>query len=91
MTAGLPAPDALSRISPLAIIAESRSIVGPTSSPQCQKVDIPHYEQWWREGKLPVEKLISHHIHFEDTNQAMDDLSGGKAQRQIILFDRPVD
>lgn len=91
VTAGLPAPDALSTISPLTITAEARSIVGSYLGSSVPKVDIPRYEQWWREGKLPVEKLISHHIRLQDINQAMDDLSSGKALRQIILFDDQAD
>lgn len=87
VTAGLPAPDAMANISPLKVTAEARSIVGSYLGSSLPQVDIPRYEQWWREGRLPVEKLITHHIRLEDINRAMDDLNDGKAIRQIIMFD----
>jgi alcohol dehydrogenase len=49
--------------------------------------DIPTYAQLWREGKLPVEELISSRIALADINQAMDQLADGKAVRQVIMFD----
>lgn len=84
VTAGLPAPDAFAEISPLKITAEARTIIGSYLGSSVPKRDIPRYEQWWREGKLPVEKLISARIELSDINQAMDDLADGKAVRQII-------
>ena len=49
-------------------------------------VDIPKYAQMWLDGKLPVEKLISHHIRLDDINEAMDELDQGRALRQVIEF-----
>ena len=49
--------------------------------------DIPKYAQLWREGRLPVEKLISSRIALEDINHGMDELADGKAIRQVITFD----
>ena len=49
--------------------------------------DIPQYEQMWREGKLPVEELVSGIVHLDDINAAMDTLADGKAVRQVIIFD----
>ena len=49
--------------------------------------DIPKYAQLWREGKLPVEELISDRIGLADINKAMDQLADGRAIRQIIMFD----
>ncbi|GAA1638980.1 hypothetical protein GCM10009806_05000 [Microbacterium flavum] len=48
--------------------------------------DIPTYAQLWREGRLPVEQLISDHIALDDVNAAMDALADGTALRQIIRF-----
>ena len=49
--------------------------------------DIPKYAQLWRDGKLPVEELISDRIALADINRAMDQLADGHAIRQIIMFD----
>jgi alcohol dehydrogenase len=49
--------------------------------------DIPAYVELWRQGKLPIEELISSRIKLEDINAAMDALEQGAALRQVILFD----
>ena len=49
--------------------------------------DIPRYAQMWREGRLPVEQLISSRIRLDEINDAMDQLADGKAIRQVIMFD----
>lgn len=89
VTVGLPAPDARSSIAPLGITAEARTIVGSYLGSAVPKRDIPTYAQLWREGKLPVEELISSRIPLNRINEAMDELADGQAIRQIIIFDHP--
>ncbi|UUL75392.1 alcohol dehydrogenase catalytic domain-containing protein [Pseudarthrobacter sp. Fe7] len=86
ITAGLPAPDALASIAPMTITGEARTIIGSYLGSAVPSRDIPKYAQLWREGKLPVEELITTHIALEDINQAMDQLADGKAVRQVIMF-----
>ncbi|KRE81882.1 alcohol dehydrogenase catalytic domain-containing protein [Arthrobacter sp. Soil763] len=87
VTAGLPSPDARAQLSPLTITAEARTIIGSYLGSAVPSRDIPKYAQLWREGKLPVEELISSRIALTDINQAMDQLADGKAVRQVIMFD----
>lgn len=87
VTVGLPSPAARSSIAPLGITAEARTIVGSYLGSAIPDHDIPVYAQMWREGRLPVEELVSGTIRLEDINQAMDDLADGKAVRQIIVFE----
>lgn len=87
VTVGLPSPSAEATISPLGITAEARSIIGSYLGSSVPSRDIPLYAQLWRDGKLPVEALISSTIRLADINTAMDDLADGLAIRQVILFD----
>lgn len=87
ITAGLPSPDSRAQLSPLTITAEARTIVGSYLGSAVPARDIPKYAQLWRDGKLPVEELISSRIALADINQAMDQLADGKAVRQVIMFD----
>ncbi|MET4048315.1 alcohol dehydrogenase [Rhodococcus sp. 1163] len=87
VTVGLPAPDARSSISPLGLVAEARTIIGSYLGSAVPERDIPKYAQLWREGRLPVEKLISSRIRLEDINYGMDELADGRAIRQVITFD----
>jgi alcohol dehydrogenase len=86
VTVGLPAPGALASISPLALVAGSRSIVGSYFGSAVPERDIPRYVDLWRAGRLPVERLISSRITLENINDAMDELAEGRAIRQLIEF-----
>lgn len=87
VTVGLPAPDAKSSVSPLVLVAEARTIIGSYLGSAVPSRDIPKYAQMWREGRLPVERLISSRIGLDDINRGMDELADGNAIRQVITFD----
>ncbi|XBH21223.1 alcohol dehydrogenase catalytic domain-containing protein [Jonesiaceae bacterium BS-20] len=87
VTVGLPAPSAEATIIPLGITAEARTIIGSYLGSAVPARDIPTYAQLWRDGKLPVEALISAKISLADINRAMDQLADGQAIRQVIMFD----
>ena len=86
VTVGLPAPGTMSQIEPLKITAEARQIIGSYLGSAVPAVDIPLYEEMWREGRLPLEKLITAHITLDQINEAMDELDAGRAVRQVIEF-----
>lgn len=86
VTVGLPAPGAMAAIEPLAITAQAKTITGSYMGSAVPSRDIPRYEQLWREGRLPVEHLVSSEIELADINEAMDRLANGTEIRQIIRF-----
>jgi alcohol dehydrogenase len=86
VTVGLPAPDAVAEISPLTLTAEARTIVGSYLGSAVPSRDIPRFERLWREGKLPLEELISGTISLDQVNEGMDRLADGLAVRQVIEF-----
>lgn len=87
VTIGLPSPDARSSIAPLGLTAEARTIVGSYLGSAVPSRDIPVYIDLWRQGKLPIEELISDRIKLEDINESLDKLADGKAVRQVIIFE----
>lgn len=87
VTVGLPAPDQRAEITPLTLTAEARTIIGSYLGSAVPSRDIPVYADLWRQGKLPVEELVSAEVALEDINEAMDTLADGKAIRQVIHFD----
>ncbi|KAB1661778.1 alcohol dehydrogenase catalytic domain-containing protein [Pseudoclavibacter sp. CFCC 13796] len=87
VTVGLPHPDARSEVSPTVITGQARTIIGSYLGSAVPSRDIPKFADWWRSGKLPVEKLISRIITLDQINEAMDELADGRAVRQVILFD----
>lgn len=86
VTVGLPSAAARVELSPLTITAEARTIVGSYLGSAVPSRDIPRYAELWRQGRLPVEALISSHIALDEINEAMDTLAAGAAIRQVIRF-----
>lgn len=86
ITVGLPTPDDTIELSPLALVAEGRTIVGSYLGSAVPKRDIPLFVDLWRAGRLPLDGLISSSIALEDINRAMDQLADGSELRQIITF-----
>lgn len=86
ITVGLPSPQARSAISPLALVAGARTIVGSYLGSAVPSRDVPYFADLWRQGRLPVEALVSSTIRLEDINTAMDQLADGSALRQVIEF-----
>lgn len=86
VTVGLPAPGAQSSIEPLLLTARAQTIIGSYLGSAVPSRDIPKFEQLWREGKLPLERLISDTIDLDDINEGMDALAAGTVLRQIIRF-----
>ncbi|AGP30425.1 alcohol dehydrogenase catalytic domain-containing protein [Corynebacterium terpenotabidum] len=87
VTVGLPHPDAVSAVPPAVITGEARTIIGSYLGSAVPQRDIPTFADWWRSGRLPVEKLITRTIRLDQINDAMDALADGTAVRQVILFD----
>ncbi len=86
VTVGLPHPDARASISPLALVAEGRSIVGSYLGNAVPGRDIPRFVDLWRAGRLPVDALISHRVGLSELNLALDRLTAGAALRQVVDF-----
>lgn len=49
--------------------------------------DIPKLAALYREGRLPLEKLITRRYALDEINQAIDDLEAGRVGRPIIEID----
>ncbi len=86
VTVGLPHPDARISVSPLGFVAEGRSLIGSYLGSAVPARDIPRFVALWREGRLPIEALVSSTIALEGINEGMDELADGRAVRQIIEF-----
>jgi S-(hydroxymethyl)glutathione dehydrogenase/alcohol dehydrogenase len=49
--------------------------------------DIPKLARLYREGMMPLEKLLSHRYKLDEINQALDMLESKQALRVLITFD----
>ncbi|MBC7982520.1 MAG: zinc-dependent alcohol dehydrogenase family protein [Candidatus Obscuribacterales bacterium] len=87
VTAGLPHPDARLSISPVQLVVEERTLKGSYVGSCVPARDIPRYIEWYKQGELPVNRLLSERIRLPDINAAFDRLAAGQTIRQVVEFD----
>jgi S-(hydroxymethyl)glutathione dehydrogenase/alcohol dehydrogenase len=51
------------------------------------RVDMPRFVDFYLNGKLHLDQMISKHIKLHDVNDALNALKTGEEARHIIMFD----
>ena len=87
VTAGLPPPTAMLPIPAVSLVAEERTLKGSYIGTCVPSRDIPRYIALYRQGRLPVDRLLSGRLKLEDINAGFDALHEGRAIRQVVVFD----
>ncbi|MBN8908054.1 MAG: zinc-binding dehydrogenase, partial [Rhodospirillales bacterium] len=85
VSAGLPASTAQFSYLHGALVSDEKSIRGSYMGSCVPKRDIPRYIGLYQRGKLPVQKLRSSTITFDQINQGFDLLADGAVLRQVLL------
>ncbi len=86
VTAGLPPPEATLAVNIVSLVAEERTLKGSYIGTCVPARDIPRYVGLFRDGRLPVDRLLTGTIALADINAAFDDLADGKAVRTVVTF-----
>jgi alcohol dehydrogenase len=68
------------------LVAEERTIKGSYIGTCVPSRDVPRYIDLYREGKLPVNRLMTGRMKLDEINAGFDLLHEGKAVRQVITF-----
>ena len=55
------------------------------------RIDMPRFVEFYLNGKLHLDQMISKHIKLAEVNAALDALKGGQEARHIIMFDQQAD
>jgi Zn-dependent alcohol dehydrogenase len=84
VTVGLPPASEMLSISALSLVSDVKTIRGSYLGSANPRVDIPEFVGFWREGNLPVEKLLTSVSPMSQVNEAMDALQGAQVVRQVI-------
>ena len=74
-------------ISTAVLVAQNKRLLGSFAGSSQPHLDLPHYLQLYRAGRLPVEKLVSQRYRLEELEQAFHDMEDGKVARGVILFE----
>ncbi len=85
ITAGLSHPQKNWPVQHVNLVAEERTVKGSYIGSCVPVRDIPRYIALYQQGKLPVDKLMSGTLGFDDLNAAFDTLASGQAIRQILV------
>ena len=51
------------------------------------RTDVPKIVDWYMEGKINIDDLITHTMPLEDINKAFDLMHEGKSIRSVIIYD----
>ena len=86
VTAGLPPPDAALAVNVVSLVAEERTLKGSYIGACVPRRDLPRYVALYRQGRLPVDRLLSGTIPLDRINEGFDRLADGQVVRQIVTF-----
>ena len=87
VTGGLAHPDRKVSIQQVSLVAEERTVKGSYVGSCVPVRDVARYVSLFRQGRLPVDKLLSDTLTLDEINEGFERLANGKAIRQVILFD----
>jgi len=87
VTAGLPPADAALPVNVVSLVGEERTLKGSYIGTCVPSRDIPRYVALYRQGRLPVDRLMSGSIPLDQINEGFDRLHAGEVVRLIVRFD----
>jgi alcohol dehydrogenase len=67
------------------LVAEERSLLGSYIGSCAPIRDVPRFIRLFRQGLLPVDRLLSERITLDEINAAFDRLAEGQTIRQILV------
>jgi alcohol dehydrogenase len=68
------------------LVGEERTIKGSYMGSCIPSRDIPRFIELWRQGRLPVEKLMSGKGRLDGINEAFDRLDRGEIIRHLVVM-----
>jgi alcohol dehydrogenase len=84
VTAGLSHPDHRFEVQHVSLVAEERTVKGSYIGSCVPLRDVPRYIALYRQGLLPVDRLMSERLTLDQINEGFDRLAEGHTVRQII-------
>ena len=50
------------------------------------RTDVPQIVDWYMEGKIDIDSLITHQLPLEKINDAFDLMHSGESIRSVVVF-----
>jgi len=51
------------------------------------RTDVPKIVDWYMEGKINIDDLITHHLCLEDINEGFEMMKRGESIRSVVMYD----
>lgn len=87
VTTGLPHPEQKFSFPQVTLAAEERTIKGSYVGSCVPTRDIPRYIDLYKQGRLPVDKLVSDTLTLDQINEGFDRLARGEVARLVVKMD----
>jgi S-(hydroxymethyl)glutathione dehydrogenase/alcohol dehydrogenase len=68
------------------LVREEKTVMGSYYGTADTARDFPKYAQMYREGKLPLDQLVSHRYSLDQINEAYADMLTGVSTRGVVVF-----
>ena len=68
-------------------LRNDRAIQGSNMGSNRFRVDMPRYVEYYRQGRLKLDEMVSQTLRLDQINQAFDDMREGHVARSVITFD----
>jgi S-(hydroxymethyl)glutathione dehydrogenase/alcohol dehydrogenase len=66
---------------------QEKSLVGSYMGSNRFRFDVPKYVDFYLDGRLKLDEMISSRIRLDEVNEAFDRMRAGESARQVIVFD----
>lgn len=71
---------------PAGMLLMGKRLIGTTMGGARCKEDLPRLVDYYMDGRLDLESLVSHRLPFEEINKGFDLMREGKTRRTIVTF-----
>jgi alcohol dehydrogenase len=68
------------------------ALIGPAATVKGSNIgscvpirDVPRYVELYRQGRLPVDRLLSERVRLDELNESFDRLASGRTIRQVLV------
>lgn len=86
VTVGLPHPERTITLQAVSLVAEERTLKGSYLGSCVPARDIPRFVELHRQGRLPVDRLLTHTLTLDELNEGFDRLARAEGVRQVVVL-----
>ena len=70
----------------LDIVLQGKQVVGSMMGGNRFRIDMPRYVDFYMDGRLHLDEMISARLPLEEINSAFDKMKAGEVARSVIVF-----